>query len=612
MFKNYSRKIAFIFVFFSVLLTQSFNLGTMSVAHADLVPQTIPFSQSWTVTSQITVADDWSGVPGIIGYRGDDLNTSIPADPQTVVVDGSSTPIDVNPNSTDTVGAPTDPTAANSGGIYEFDNLTNPVVAMQGSGTADIPHIVISLNTSGTTALHISYNLRDLDNTDAAIQPFALQYRVGNTGNYTNIPAGFVADASQDNTSTLVTPVSANLPAACENQPLVQLRILTSNAIGNDAMVGIDDISVTGTGGGQVNLGGSGASNPTVVAPNNSSLLMVVVTPANTPPSTGIAVTADLSEIGGSGTQQFFDNGTNGDVTAGDNTFSLSYLVPGATPGGSYNLPAAISDAQGRTATTGIPLGVNAPIDPAQHLVLGNPSNATTDVANFTNYLLSKSQYVMSYHRDRGIPNWVAWHLDTTWIGSTPRQDDFRPDATLPAGWYQVQSTDYSGSGFDRGHNCPSGDRTSSIANNSATFLMTNMMPQAPDNNQGPWEELESYSRTLANAGNEMYIYAGGAGQGGTGSNGSANTVATGHVVVPSVTWKVIVVIPNGDNDTDRIGKTTRVIAVIMPNVQGIRTTPWQNFRTNVREVEKLTGLNFFTNVRPQMRFLMKNRIDQQ
>jgi len=612
MFKNYSRKFAFVFVIFSVLFSQGFYLGTMPRAHADTVAQSVPFSQNWSNTGLITVSDNWSGVPGIIGYRGDDINTTIGIDPQTIVVDGSSSPLDINANSTDPTGVPTTPTDALSGGVYEFDNLPNPVVAMQGSGTSDVPHIVINLNTSGTTSLNVAYNLRDLDSGDAGVtQPFALQYRVGNIGNYTNIPAGFVPDASNDD-ATLVTAVSAALPAAAENQPLVQVRILTANTFGSDAMIGIDDISVTGIGGGNIQLSGSGSSNPTVVAPGAASLLTVHVTPANTPPSTGIAVTGDLSQIGGSAAQQFFDNATNGDVTAGDNIFSFNYTVPLGTAGGSYNLPATITDAQVRSATTGIPIGVNAPIDPAQHLVLGNPSNATTDVANFTNYLLPKSQYVMSYHRDRGIPNWVAWHLDTTWLGSTPRQDDFRPDTTLPAGWYQVLQTDYSGSGFDRGHHCPSGDRTSSIANNSATFVMTNMMPQAPDNNQGPWEELESYARTLANAGNEMYIYAGGAGQGGVGSNGPLNTVAAGHVVVPAFTWKVIVVLPNGDNDADRVGKTTRVIAVIMPNTQGIRNNSWTIYRTNVRQIERLTGLNFFTNVRPQMRFFMKNRVDIQ
>ncbi|MFN0278122.1 MAG: hypothetical protein ACKVRN_05905, partial [Pyrinomonadaceae bacterium] len=42
-------------------------------------PQTLPFTQDWTNAGLITVDDDWSGVPGIIGYRGDDLNTVIGA-----------------------------------------------------------------------------------------------------------------------------------------------------------------------------------------------------------------------------------------------------------------------------------------------------------------------------------------------------------------------------------------------------------------------------------------------------------------------------------------------------------------------------------------------------
>jgi endonuclease G len=246
--------------------------------------------------------------------------------------------------------------------------------------------------------------------------------------------------------------------------------------------------------------------------------------------------------------------------------------------------------------------------------VMGNPSAATTDVANPTNYLLLKPQYVMSYHRDRGTPNWVSWHLDTTWLGTTPRQDDFRNDPSLPAGWYQVLATDYSGSGFDRGHHTPSADRTSSVADNSATFFMTNMMPQAPDNNQGPWEELESYCRTLVAQGNELYIIAGGAGVGGSGDNGgTTNTVAAGHVTVPSVTWKVIIVLPVGANDVDRVYKTTRVIAVIMPNTNAIGiNTPWRNFRTSIDRVEGLTGFNFFSNVRPQVQNLIERQVDQQ
>jgi endonuclease G len=220
----------------------------------------------------------------------------------------------------------------------------------------------------------------------------------------------------------------------------------------------------------------------------------------------------------------------------------------------------------------------------------------------------------MSYHRDRGIPNWVSWHLDSFWLGSAPRQDDFRPDPSLPEGWYRVTQFDYSGSGFDRGHHTPSADRTRTVADNSATFLMTNIMPQAPANNQGPWEELESYCRTLVSQGNELYIIAGGAGMGGSGSNGGiTNTIAGGRVTVPAVTWKVIVVIPNGDNDLQRVDKTTRTIAVIMPNRQDIGIgTPWRNFRVSIRAVEALTGFNFLSNVSRGRQLLIERRVDTQ
>jgi endonuclease G len=139
---------------------------------------------------------------------------------------------------------------------------------------------------------------------------------------------------------------------------------------------------------------------------------------------------------------------------------------------------------------------------------------------------------------------------------------------------------------------------------------MTNMMPQAPNNNQGPWAQLEDYSRTLVDQGNELYIIMGGAGQGGVGSNGAANTIGGGQVVVPAYTWKVILVLPNGVDDINRVYKTTRTIAVIMPNVQGLDTN-WRNHRVTVDRVERLTGYNFFSNVRPQIQRIIEARRDQ-
>lgn len=565
--------------------------------------QPLPFSQNWSNINLITGNNNWNNVPGIIGYRGDDLTTATGTDPQTILTDGSGTPVDITANQIN-------PDTYSSGGIVEFE-LTDPVVAFQGSATSDAPNIVINLDTTGQNNITVSYNLRDIDgSTDNAVQPVALQYRVGNTGSYTNIPSAFVPDATTGpSLAALVTPVNVALPTAVNNQSLVQLRIITANAVGTDEFVGIDDINIVS--GGTVPLSGSGSANSAQVQSGNSVLLRVTVNPATNPSSTGITVTGDLTSISGSGTQTFYNDGTNGDVTAGDNVFSYLAMVPANSSGGTRSIPVSIRDAENRTASTSITFTVIAASDPQEHLVMGNPSGAASDVNQPFNYLLAKPQYVMSYHRDRAIPNWVSWHLDSSWLGSAPRQDDFRPDESLPADWYRVQSTDYSGSGFDRGHHTPSADRTRSIPDNSATFLMTNMMPQAPGNNQGPWEKLEGEGRAIVGQGNELYIVGGSVGVGGTGSNGGVtNTLAGGKITVPSYTWKVILVLPAGDNDVARVDNNTRTIAVIMPNADGIRPDSWQKYLATVDQVEQLTGYDFFSNVPTNIQSVIESRID--
>lgn len=223
----------------SKLEKSSLETKSEPLVPADLTPQALPFFQNWSNTGMITTDDNWSGVPGIIGYRGDDVGTTgTGTDPQTILVDGSASPVDVNANRND-------PNTFATGGVTEFDGIANPVVALQGSGTADAPHIVITVNTTNYQNIKVSYLLRDIDaSIDNAVQPVALQYRVGTTGNYTNIPEGFVADASAGPSLTLDTLVSATLPAAANNQPVVQLRIMTTNAVGNDEWIGIDNISV--------------------------------------------------------------------------------------------------------------------------------------------------------------------------------------------------------------------------------------------------------------------------------------------------------------------------------------------------------------------------------
>jgi len=249
------------------------------------------------------------------------------------------------------------------------------------------------------------------------------------------------------------------------------------------------------------------------------------------------------------------------------------------------------------------------------NLTMGNPTGATTDVNNIYNYLLDKPQFCASYDRDKGIPNWTSWQLNSTWSnGPAARKDNYIPDSDLPSSYYHVDDNDYSGSGFSRGHMCPSADRLDTQADNDALFVYTNMVPQNQNNNAGAWEGLETYERTLANAGNVLYIISGGYGAGGTKTDNSAtvSTISGGKVTVPAKLWKVIIVIPNGSgDDISRVTTSTRTIAMIIPNDSTPNSTStWGNYRVSVDAVEALTGYDFFSNVAPSIQAVIESKVD--
>lgn len=243
------------------------------------------------------------------------------------------------------------------------------------------------------------------------------------------------------------------------------------------------------------------------------------------------------------------------------------------------------------------------PYPKSVHLTMGNPSNAIAGVGEPNNYLLEKDAFALSYNRERGTPNWVSWHLDKSWITGLTREDTFRPDPEIPSDWYRVLPSDYFGTGFDRGHLTPNADRNNInlIPLNQETFLMTNMIPQAPDNNQGPWADMEGDLRKMltdaAGSEYEIYIVAGGAGKGGSSGGTPVETIAGGRVTVPASTWKVALLLPKGEDDISRATAAAKTIAVIMPNTQGIRTTDWRTYLTTVDRVEELTGYDFFANL---------------
>jgi endonuclease G len=245
------------------------------------------------------------------------------------------------------------------------------------------------------------------------------------------------------------------------------------------------------------------------------------------------------------------------------------------------------------------------------NMSLGNPTSATNSITTPDNYLMIKPQYCLSYNNSKGEANWVSWHLSTTWKGTAARCDCFASDASLPSTFYKATSTSYTNSGFDRGHLCPSEDRDLSTTDNAATFLMTNMIPQSPNLNRITWVALEDYCRTLVNAGNELYIISGGYGSGGTGSNGGVtNTIATGKINVPTRCWKIIVVLPVGFDDVNRVSSSSRVIAVDMPNDQNVNSQPWGNYRVSVDAIENILGYDFLSNVPASIQSIIEATVD--
>lgn len=235
------------------------------------------------------------------------------------------------------------------------------------------------------------------------------------------------------------------------------------------------------------------------------------------------------------------------------------------------------------------------------HLYLGQPTKSNDS----TDFLMIKPQYVVSYNNSKRHANWVSWELSTSWLGISERQNDFRPDTSLRQGWYRVVTSDYTNSGFDRGHLCPSADRTKSDEDNSATFLMTNIVPQAPVLNREPWAYLEEYCRNVVKSGYKAYVIAGMMGTGGAGGNGAANQV-NGKINVPAKMYKIVIFYP----EQGAINTNSIVIATNFPNTEEANdNVSWLKYITTIKEVEaSMTGTSFLSHLPSPLQTILKNK----
>jgi hypothetical protein len=243
MMKIFLRSILLTFLMFQFVDSNQQPINIHAQPHLDATFHQLSdgiFYQDWSDPGLITTKDDWSGVENIIGFRGDGLTNSDGSDPQTILQDDIPGVVDVNANLLN-------PNTFTTGGVTEFES-TYQTIALSGSGTADAPYIKITLDTTTCSDIRVKYTVKDLDgSSDNAIQPVAMHYRTGGTGNFSNVPEAFIPDATTGpGLANKVTPVDVTLPGDTNNQPKLEIRIMTANAVGYDEWVGIDDIEISG------------------------------------------------------------------------------------------------------------------------------------------------------------------------------------------------------------------------------------------------------------------------------------------------------------------------------------------------------------------------------
>jgi len=193
--------------------------------------------------------------------------------------------------------------------------------------------------------------------------------------------------------------------------------------------------------------------------------------------------------------------------------------------------------------------------------------------------LLCRTGYLLAHDGDFKTPIWVAEHLTKEKIlEKLPRKDSFRPDPDLSPG-SRAELADYKGSGFDRGHMAPNADFGWSAEAQSESFLLSNMVPQNPNNNQRIWAALEGYVRDWAIARGEVFVYSGPV----YIDDKAGKSIGKNEVGVPDFLYKVIF-----------DPKKKEAIAFLMPN-EALDPNDLAGYIIPVRDIEYVTGLNFLS-----------------
>ncbi|MDP5229822.1 MAG: DNA/RNA non-specific endonuclease [Cellulophaga sp.] len=197
------------------------------------------------------------------------------------------------------------------------------------------------------------------------------------------------------------------------------------------------------------------------------------------------------------------------------------------------------------------------------------PTSTTGDIVHHTNFSLS-------YHEKHEQAEWVFYQLTKDQLTYDDRKRPYFIEdpkvSTKSADW-----KNYRGSGYDRGHLVPAGDRRFSEFAYNETFYTSNISPQNSEFNAGVWNDLEKQVRYWCKKYGPLYIMTGGV------LDNNLSSIGDEDVSVPNYFYKIV---------ARKEGDTLKMIAFLFPNKPS--TAPVKSFLVSVDEIEQKTNINFF------------------
>jgi len=192
--------------------------------------------------------------------------------------------------------------------------------------------------------------------------------------------------------------------------------------------------------------------------------------------------------------------------------------------------------------------------------------------------------HALSYAEKHEQPEWVVYALRADKLSQSKAviEENFRPDPAIPT--QSAALADYQGTAYKAGQLLPAADRAYSPALMGETFLMSNVSPQAPGLDAGVWRELEELVREWAMEAGKLYVATG-----PVLAMQPKGEIGANKVSVPAAYYKVVL-------DLEPPG--LRALGFILPNT--VTYEPLPKFAASVDEVERITGLDFFTNFMPE------------